>query len=80
MQLRNLRAGGVFVRGRKQPFLMHHKFAIIDSKLVINGSFNWTGTAVLGNNENVVITNQRRVVEPFVREYSRLWEAHAPLG
>jgi len=77
-QLRNMREGGVFVRGRKQPFLMHHKFAIIDSKLLINGSFNWTGTAVMGNNENVVITNNKNVVNSFNKEYNKLWLKHAP--
>lgn len=36
---------------------MHHKYAVIDSRLLINGSFNWTRQAVLYNQENTVITD-----------------------
>ena len=36
---------------------MHHKFAIIDGKKLISGSFNWTMQAAMGNYENVMITN-----------------------
>ena len=35
---------------------MHHKFAIVDSTLLLNGSFNWTERAVSENCENVVIS------------------------
>ena len=73
-----MREGGVFVRGKKQPFLMHHKFCIVDSDLLINGSFNWTETAVMGNNENVVISNNTKVVSCFVKEFEKLWSKHAP--
>ena len=36
--------------------LMHHKFAIIDSSILLNGSFNWTERAVSENCENLVIS------------------------
>ena len=28
--------------------------------MLINGSFNWTGSAVFANNENVVISNHNK--------------------
>ena len=37
----NLRAGGASVRGKKQNFLMHHKFAIIDNKGYIFYFIQW---------------------------------------
>eukprot|EP00668_Euglena_longa_P006025 GGOE01007139.1.p1 GENE.GGOE01007139.1~~GGOE01007139.1.p1 ORF type:complete len:207 (+),score=61.66 GGOE01007139.1:62-682(+) len=50
-----LRDAGIPVRTDKSPTHMHHKFCIIDNKVLINGSFNWTVQAVTGNAENVVI-------------------------
>ena len=47
------------------------------TRLLINGSFNWTGSAVMGNNENVVITNNTKIVRKFCIEFDRLWEAHS---
>ena len=46
----------------------------MDSSLLINGSFNWTSSAVMGNNENVVVTNNPHIVAKFVGEFSKLWQ------
>lgn len=52
---------------------MHHKFAIVDNKLVMTGSFNWTRQASMGNYDNVIISNSSQLVTPFVKEFERLW-------
>jgi cardiolipin hydrolase len=46
----------------------------VDSVLLINGSFNWTSTAVMGNNENVVVTNNPTIVDKFIAEFDKLWQ------
>ncbi|KAL0076931.1 hypothetical protein J3Q64DRAFT_1873881 [Phycomyces blakesleeanus] len=53
---------------------MHNKFAVIDGRVVITGSFNWSIGARFKNRENVVITNIPSVVEPFQVEFERLWD------
>ena len=67
-------AAGAFVRSRKTDYLMHHKFAVIDGKKVASGSFNWTMQAVMGNKENVIVTEDPSIVGPFVAEFESLWE------
>lgn len=58
---------------KKSENLMHHKFAIIDREVILTGSTNWTMQALHGNWDNVIITNQRVFVEPFVKEFDRMW-------
>ena len=52
---------------------MHHKFALIDHKILINGSFNWTRSATLRNNENITLSYESQLIEKFVEEFERLW-------
>jgi phosphatidylserine/phosphatidylglycerophosphate/cardiolipin synthase-like enzyme len=53
---------------------MHHKFAIIDSRLVLTGSYNWTRSAAAYNHENILVTGNKQVVNSFEKEFSRLWQ------
>ncbi|KAI9248083.1 hypothetical protein BY458DRAFT_536652 [Sporodiniella umbellata] len=53
---------------------MHNKFVVIDNKIVITGSFNWSAGARYKNRENVVITNIPTVVESFATEFEKLWK------
>ena len=58
--------------------LMHHKFVIIDKKLLVNGSFNWSFNAVTRNNENVLITNTEELILPYIAEFDKLWDLFDP--
>lgn len=52
---------------------MHHKFVIIDNKILISGSINWTKSAFFGNYENVLVTNETAIVTPFLNEFEKMW-------
>ena len=52
---------------------MHHKFMIVDKKTLLTGSYNWTRSAALYNQENVISTDDEFVVEKFVSEFEKLW-------
>ena len=73
---------GIDIKYRKGPNrnnlgdetgLMHNKFAVIDGKVVITGSYNWTTSAEKWNYENLLIIPSARVAELFEREFNRLW-------
>ena len=53
---------------------MHHKFALFDRRLLVNGSSNWTRSAGGGNFENLVVTDHEGLVGRFGEEFDRLWE------
>ena len=53
---------------------MHNKYVVIDRKLLITGSFNWTGQAVSVNNENVVILEDEDLSLRYLEDFERLWK------
>ena len=52
---------------------MHHKFAVIDSSVVIMGSFNWTGQAVKYNQENIFFYEDKNIATQYANEFEHLW-------
>lgn len=68
-----LRRAGVEVRVDQSEAHMHHKFALFDDARLLSGSYNWTRSAANYNQENVVVTAERAVVERFRGEFERLW-------
>ena len=53
---------------------MHHKFAIFDEETLVNGSYNWTRSASEFNDENIVISNDPKLVSRFDEEFQSLWK------
>lgn len=51
---------------------MHHKFCIIDNKILISGSYNWTYYAETRNIENIFITQDKSIVELYLKEFDEL--------
>lgn len=51
---------------------MHHKFAVIDGRMVVTGSFNWTRNASFNNWENVVIIQSEEVAKMYKAEWDRI--------
>ena len=58
---------------------LHHKFAVIDYKTVITGSFNWSPSAAHINDETLLVIHSPQLAKHFTREMDRLWET-AELG
>ncbi|NJK72190.1 MAG: DUF1669 domain-containing protein, partial [Synechococcaceae cyanobacterium SM2_3_60] len=58
---------------------MHHKFAVIDNRMVLTGSHNWSITANHNNDETLILIESAVVTAHFAREFERLYSA-ARLG
>jgi mitochondrial cardiolipin hydrolase len=70
---------GIKIKMDTYRSLMHHKFVIIDNQKLLTGSYNWTRTGSDFNNENVLITDNNRIVKAYKKEFKRLWEEMKPL-
>lgn len=69
-----LEAAGVPVRNDTNSALMHEKVAIIDGKIVIVGSYNWSGEAEDRNNENLLIIYGPSLAALFENDFQRIWQ------
>ena len=58
---------------------LHHKFAVIDKRTVITGSFNWSPSAAHQNDEVLLVIESPLLAAHFTREMDRLWKG-AELG
>ena len=58
---------------------LHHKFAVIDRRKVITGSFNWSPSAAHTNDETLLVIHSPKLAAHFTREMDRMWRG-AELG
>ncbi|MGB3495436.1 MAG: phospholipase D-like domain-containing protein [Elainellaceae cyanobacterium] len=59
--------------------VLHHKFGVIDQRVVITGSQNWSNAANHSNDENLLVIENPTVAAHFQREFDRLYST-ASLG
>lgn len=50
---------------------MHHKFCIIDTEIVVTGSYNWSITAN-SKKENIIVLQSKKVFNSFKNEFDNL--------
>ncbi|MBI3072036.1 MAG: DUF1669 domain-containing protein [Deltaproteobacteria bacterium] len=71
----DLIALGAPVKADSNPGVLHSKTIIIDGTTVITGSFNFSGEAENGNDENVVVVTGARVASQYMAEFRRIFDA-----
>ena len=52
---------------------MHNKFAIIDNRILLTGSYNWTFSANNRNDENLMAIDDLEIIEIFQNQFVNLW-------
>jgi phosphatidylserine/phosphatidylglycerophosphate/cardiolipin synthase-like enzyme len=69
---------GLDVRRDGNPGLMHHKVIIVDSSIVITGSYNFSASAETSNDENVAIIHNGEVAAQYLDEFQRIYDQAQP--
>ena len=73
-----LAKAGIAVRIDHTPNHMHHKFAVRDAEELLTGSFNWTRSASQYNNENIIVTTNKKAVRDYENHFKKLWPQMKP--
>ena len=72
------RDAGLDVRLDGNPNHMHHKVLIIDRRIVVTGSYNFSRSAEERNDENTLVIHSPEFTAPFLEEFQRLFAAAQP--
>ena len=72
-QSRFLVQRGIKTRISFNNYIMHNKFAIIDNRLLLTGSYNWTFSANNRNDENLMVIDDPEIIEIFQNQFINLW-------
>jgi phosphatidylserine/phosphatidylglycerophosphate/cardiolipin synthase-like enzyme len=64
---------GVEVRMDNNEALMHDKIAVVDSGVVLTGSFNWTESANNSNNENLLVISDPILAQSYESQFQAIW-------
>jgi len=62
----------VFIDGNDGQ--MHHKTMIVDGKIVITGSYNFSLSAETRNDENLIILYNEQIADFFMQEFQRMYQ------
>ncbi len=80
--LRNAAAAGLRLIPARNPSAhyaaMHHKFVVIDRRVVCAGAYNWNAQATFNNDEALVTVRDPAVAARFYREYVNLAARYDP--
>jgi len=72
-QSRFLVQNGIETRISSNNYIMHHKFAVIDNRILLTGSYNWTFSAGNRNDENLLVIDEPETIEIFGNQFEMLW-------
>lgn len=69
-----LREAGIPVKIENWRSKLHSKNAIFDGKIVTIGSTNWTSTAELVNDENMLIVYDEKIAKKVEKNFQKMWK------
>jgi len=75
-ELNLFRQAGLDIRLDGNTEVMNHKIMIIDGRIVVMGSYDFTNRAENENDENVLIIYDEKIAQKFMEEFERV-QSHA---
>lgn len=72
-ELGQMRENNLDVWQDGNPYTLHHKVFIIDSKIVATGSFNFSANAAESNDENLLIIHSPEIAQQYLAEFERVY-------
>lgn len=53
--------------------IMHNKFCIVDDRITLTGSYNWTARADLENDENLLVIESKQIAMIYKEQFNKFW-------
>lgn len=67
------RHAGLDVYRDGNPAQMHHKVIVVDERIVILGSYNFTNAAEVRNDETLLVIHSPQIAAQFIEEFKRVY-------
>ena len=68
-----IKSNKIMLRIDSKPAIAHNKIILIDHKVTITGSYNWTKGAEYRNAENLLIINEKSITKIYESNFKRRW-------
>jgi phosphatidylserine/phosphatidylglycerophosphate/cardiolipin synthase-like enzyme len=52
---------------------MHDKYMIIDGRLLVTGSYNWSASAESYNFENAIFIQGSSIIQSYEADFDKIW-------
>jgi phosphatidylserine/phosphatidylglycerophosphate/cardiolipin synthase-like enzyme len=72
-ELKTLMCRKIPVRQDGNPSFLHDKVIVVDERIVITGSLNFSTNAEESNDENVIIIDNAEIARLYMQEFERVW-------
>ncbi|MFT3895893.1 MAG: phospholipase D-like domain-containing protein [Anaerolineales bacterium] len=72
-ELKTFVCAHVPVRQDGNSRFLHDKIIIVDNRIVISGSFNFSNNATDNNDENVIIIDDPEIASLYMQEFGKVW-------
>lgn len=73
-----LKNASILVRVDKRSGLLHDKYIVIDGKVVITGSYNWSANAEDTNRENLIVLQDPALASLYLKNCQDIYRASTP--